>query len=74
MKIHKLVVKKPFKIRNKAGHAILLPEGYKVYAFATAYQKNLIEMHKIHCQADGDKIQDDIKVWDIPCDYIEFSE
>lgn len=69
-----LEVRKAFRIKNSAGQAIILPRGYKLKAVAKSYQKELIEMWKVHCQADGNYIKEDTMIWDVPSEFINFVE
>jgi len=73
-KRHQLIVNKAFKIKNGAGHNILLPQGYKFVAETKCYQKNLVEMWSVHCEADNDLLDADTRIWDIPSDYIRYAE
>jgi hypothetical protein len=73
-KRHSLVVNKSFKIKNKAGHSITLPQGYKFVALTNSYQKNLVEMWALHCEADGNMLDEDTRIWDVPCEYVRFDE
>lgn len=74
MKTHKMIVRKAFMIKNKAGHAFVLPRGYEFKAQTYAYQSNLIEMHHLHCEPDEDKLTDDIRIHGVPAEYIAFQD
>lgn len=74
MKVHRLIVSKSFKIKNTSGHSVILPEGYRFVAQTTSYQKNLVEMWSIHCEADGDMLENNTRIWDVPSDYLRFAD
>lgn len=69
-----LEVQKAFRIKNSEGKAIVLPKGYKLKATAKSYQKELIEMWRVHCEADGVFITEDTMIWDVPSEFIKFAE
>ena len=73
-KRHTLVVNKAFKIKNGSGNSILLPRGYKFVAETKSYQKDLVEMWSVHCEADNKLLDEDTRIWDIPSDYIRYVE
>ena len=74
MKMHKMVVRKSFKIHNKSGHSFVLPRGYEFKAQCYAFQRNLVEMHYLYCQPDEDKITEDIRIDGVPAEYIAFKD
>jgi hypothetical protein len=70
--IHKLAVRKQFRIKNRQGHLITLPVEYVLQGHARTYTKALIELMDIVAEADADKIEETTIIQQVPCSFINF--
>jgi|GEM_PF-2191445 len=72
MIIHKLIVDKPFRIKNRQGQLITLPVKYVLHGQARSYHKAAVEVMDVVAEADADKIEETTIIQEVPCSFISF--
>jgi hypothetical protein len=70
--IHKLAVRKQFRIKNRQGNLITLPVEYVIQGHARSYTKALVELMDIVVEADADKIEETTIIKEVPCSFVNF--
>ncbi len=71
---HFLQITKPFKIKNRQGTLITLPERYRLTGKAHCYTDKMVEVMDVCCDADEELIEETTIIQGVPCAYVRFTD